>query len=73
MKVGARGRGEELSGSSLAYVTASHSWTGLKKKKVLQWPSLNTGTHTRILAWCVVRADLRAWFLLSLSFALLLF
>ena len=44
-----------------------------KKKKVLQWPSLNTGTHTRILAWCVVRADLRAWFLLSLSFALLLF
>lgn len=52
-----------------AYVTASHSWPGLKKKKkVLQWPSLNTRTHTRILAWCIVRADLCAWFLLLLSF-----
>lgn len=72
IKVGARGRGEELSGSSLAYVTASHSWPGLKKKKkkksaaVAKFKYTNTRTH--ILAWCIVRADLHAWFLLLLSF-----
>lgn len=37
-----RGRGGEASGSSLAYVTASHSWGW----NVLQWLCLNTWTHT---------------------------